>query len=222
MEWVCRSRAGEKSRQLEKQLQARERAVVEMEQQAQRLLESKRSEAEAPDGARLRAKAEIDAAEDARQEAQRTAAERHKEADLALAQTREEVERMRVDARAERSAILDQARLDAAAAEIIHQAEEKAQKIVAEAEAHADRVRATSEQEREQELFDRADGCRAASRGDESRGSGGGSGSCERKPNRMCGPTWSAATERPTAWSTPHAVNAAAKAATSVARPPGS
>ena len=63
-EWFRQSRAGERARELEKQLQAREREIADREQQSQRLLESKRIEADATiDGARLRAAADIEAAE---------------------------------------------------------------------------------------------------------------------------------------------------------------
>lgn len=79
-EWFRQSRAGETARELEKQLQTRERTVAEREQQAQRLLESQRVEAEATlEGARLRANAEIE-----------TATKQHNDAQATLAQASEE------------------------------------------------------------------------------------------------------------------------------------
>src|ERR1035438_7008979 len=46
-EWFRQSRAGEKARELEKQLQGRESVIAEREEDAQRLVESKRLEADA-------------------------------------------------------------------------------------------------------------------------------------------------------------------------------
>ena len=58
-EWFRDSRAGDEVRELEKQIQARERAVAEREQEAKRLVETNRLEAEATlDGARLRMNAD--------------------------------------------------------------------------------------------------------------------------------------------------------------------
>jgi hypothetical protein len=70
-EWFRQSRAGETARELEKQWQAREREVSEGEERARRLLESKRLEAEATlGGARLRVKADTEAAERVLREAE--------------------------------------------------------------------------------------------------------------------------------------------------------
>jgi DivIVA domain-containing protein len=153
-EWFRQSRAAEQARDLEKTLQARERAMAERENQTQRLVESTRLEAEATlQGARLQARADTEAASLALRESERAAAERLKEADAARALAREEAERLRAAVREERAAILNQARLDAAAAEIILEAEKHAEQIVGQAETRAQRVAAEAEQRREQELL---------------------------------------------------------------------
>ncbi|MBV8954396.1 MAG: DivIVA domain-containing protein, partial [Solirubrobacterales bacterium] len=69
-EWFRESRAGERARKLEAQLQARERAVAEKEDRAEQLLQTSRLEADAIlEGARLRARADTAAAERAAQDA---------------------------------------------------------------------------------------------------------------------------------------------------------
>ena len=135
-EWFRDSRAGDEVRELEKQIQARERAVAEREQEARRLIETNRLEAEATlDGARLRMNAD-------KEQAQRILArgQRGRRADS----------RRRPSAQA--AEILDQARLDAAASETILAAEQQAQQLVADATAEAERLRTDAQQYREQRL----------------------------------------------------------------------
>jgi DivIVA domain-containing protein len=102
-EWFRTSRTAEHAREVEQQLLARERAVVEKEAEAEQLLESTRLEAKAIlEGAQLRATADREAA------------------DALLAKARE-------DARAEAAEIVDQARLEAAAADVLRQAKAEAE-----------------------------------------------------------------------------------------------
>jgi DivIVA domain-containing protein len=97
-EWFRHSRAAEDVTEREKRLHAREDAITEREQHAQRLLERQRLEAQATlDGARLRADAELKAGEQAQNEAQ-----------ALLAHARHDAEQVRAEAHAERSSILDQ------------------------------------------------------------------------------------------------------------------
>lgn len=152
-EWFRQSRAGETAREREKQLQARERAVAGSEERAHGLLESKRREAEATlEGARLRVKADIEAATRTLERAEAASEQSRQAAKVMLEQAGEEAERLRAVGFAERSAILDQARLDAAAASVVREAQVRAQRIVADAEAQAERVVAEIEQRSEQEL----------------------------------------------------------------------
>jgi len=117
-EWFRRGRAAEVVREREEQIHAREDAITERGQQAQRLLESQGLEARATlDGARLRADAELKAAEQAQNEAQ-----------ALLAHARQDAEQVRAEAHAERSSILDQARLQAEAADIIQDAHAQAER----------------------------------------------------------------------------------------------
>jgi DivIVA domain-containing protein len=104
-EWFSQGRAGRTARELEQELQARERANAAAEEEARRQVEGERVEAHATlEGARLRAAADIEAA---RREAARIVAEASAEAERLVAAARAEADAQAAAVRAEHDRELD-------------------------------------------------------------------------------------------------------------------
>ena len=128
-EWFRAGRTAKKAREVERELQARERAAAETQAQADRLLKNSRLEAEATlEGARLRADADRHAAEHLLQEADVAAEKRLREAEETLTRAREESDGQLRQAHHE-------------AREVLPLAREQSEKLLAQAHRDAEQMR---------------------------------------------------------------------------------